>query len=371
MSAASCSLLGRLWKVKGPGLVIIIPVIQQMVARRPAHARARRAAAGRDLARQRLGAGQCGGVLPRHRSGEGDHPGRALRRKQPASSRRPRCARCSASTISTRCWRSATSSTPTSGASSTSRPTPGASRSRSSSSSTSISTRPWSGRSPGRRKPSASAAPRSSTPRANSRRRRSSLRPARFSRPEPEAMQLRYLHGAAEHRRRAHLDHRAPDADQSAADVAGLMIAASRMSRKSGSRFSDKDMRHSKGLRWPHGTRGSTTSSSSTSFSKSLIRISTRSCQRPATGTRRSSTRQMPPPSLTPCAPHRLDAGRRIGEHERDLFRGERVQAPSSSLTDVLRTAALGLDVDLRHAALAMEMQEDPLARERARAAAA
>ena len=49
-----------------------------------------------------------------------------------------------------------------------------------------------------------------------------------------------------------------------------------------------------------HGVRGKVTSSSSTIFSKSLIRISTRSCQRPATGMRKSPMRQKPPPSLTP-----------------------------------------------------------------------
>ena len=84
-SAASCSSSGRFWQVKGPGLVILIPVVQQMVRvdlRTVVH---RRAAAGRDLARQRLGEGQRGGLLPRRRSAEGDHPGRALpRRHQPA-----------------------------------------------------------------------------------------------------------------------------------------------------------------------------------------------------------------------------------------------------------------------------------------------
>ena len=29
--------LGRFWKVKGPGLILVIPVIQQMVQGRPAH----------------------------------------------------------------------------------------------------------------------------------------------------------------------------------------------------------------------------------------------------------------------------------------------------------------------------------------------
>src|SRR3546814_1843795 len=39
-----------------------------------------RAGAGRDLARQRVGQGQCGGVLPRRRSAEGHHQRRALLR---------------------------------------------------------------------------------------------------------------------------------------------------------------------------------------------------------------------------------------------------------------------------------------------------
>ena len=52
--------LGRFWKVKGPGLIILIPGVQQMVRvdlRTVVH---RRAAAGRDHARQRLGQGQRG-----------------------------------------------------------------------------------------------------------------------------------------------------------------------------------------------------------------------------------------------------------------------------------------------------------------------
>jgi membrane-bound serine protease (ClpP class) len=70
--------LGRFWKVKGPGLVIVVPGIQQMVQGRPARGDDGRAAAGRDLARQRLGQGQRGGLLPRRRSAEGHHPGREL-----------------------------------------------------------------------------------------------------------------------------------------------------------------------------------------------------------------------------------------------------------------------------------------------------
>ena len=53
-------------------------------ADRPAHRRVRRARAGRDHARQRVGEGQCGRVFPRGRSGEGRDPGGALRGDEPA-----------------------------------------------------------------------------------------------------------------------------------------------------------------------------------------------------------------------------------------------------------------------------------------------
>ena len=105
--------LGRFWRVKGPGLVILIPGDPADGARRPAHRRDGRADAGRDLARQRVGQGQRGAVLPRRRSGEGGDPGRELpRRDQPARAD-DACARCSASTSSTRCWPSASGSTST------------------------------------------------------------------------------------------------------------------------------------------------------------------------------------------------------------------------------------------------------------------
>ncbi len=95
----------------------------------PAHHRHGRAHPGRHLPGQRLGQGQRGGLLP----------GASIRRRPssrwrttwrpPASSPRPPCARCWASTSWTRCWPSATGSTTTSARSSTSRRTPGASRS--------------------------------------------------------------------------------------------------------------------------------------------------------------------------------------------------------------------------------------------------
>ena len=152
-------LLGRLWKVKGPGLVIIIPFIQQMVR---VDLRTRmldvppQDVISRDNVTVRVNAVVYYRVID---------PEKAIIQVEhfeppPASSRRPRCARCWASTTSTRCWPSAKSSTPTSGAFSTSRPTAGASKSPSSSSSRSTSTRPWCERSPGRPKPSGCGAPR-------------------------------------------------------------------------------------------------------------------------------------------------------------------------------------------------------------------
>ena len=106
-SAAWCSCSGASGRSRGRGSIILIPGDPADGAGRPAHRGAGRAAAGRDLARQRLGQGQRGGLLPRGRPAEGDHPGRATSSRRPASSRRPRCARCSASTSSTRCWPSA------------------------------------------------------------------------------------------------------------------------------------------------------------------------------------------------------------------------------------------------------------------------
>ena len=91
-------------------------------ARRPARRRRRGAAAGRDLARQRLGQGERRHLFPRRRRRARDDPGLELISRRRASSRRPRCAGCSASTTSTRCWPSATSSMPTSRTCSTSRP---------------------------------------------------------------------------------------------------------------------------------------------------------------------------------------------------------------------------------------------------------
>ncbi len=111
--------LGRFTGVKGPGLILADsghPADGRVDLR--VH-RARRADAGRDLARQRVGQGQRGHLFPHRRPGQGDHPGRqSLRGDQPARAddaalgARPARARRDAR-------RNATSSTPTSSESST------------------------------------------------------------------------------------------------------------------------------------------------------------------------------------------------------------------------------------------------------------
>ena len=200
--------LGRFWSVKGPGLIILIPVIQQMVRVDLRTRRVRRAAAGRDHARQRLGEGQRGGLLPRGRPAAGDHPGRELPRgHQPAradhAARGARQARARRAAGRAREAEHRHPAHPR-----RSRPTPGASRSRTSRSSTSTSTRPWSARSRARPRPSASGAPRSSTPKASCRPRRSCCRPPQMLAQQPEAMQLRYLQTLTHDRRRQDLDDR-------------------------------------------------------------------------------------------------------------------------------------------------------------------
>ena len=62
--------LGRYWKVKGPGLIIVIPVVQQMVKVDLRTVVMDVPEPGRDLARQCLGQGQCRALLSRHRSAE-------------------------------------------------------------------------------------------------------------------------------------------------------------------------------------------------------------------------------------------------------------------------------------------------------------
>ena len=138
-------------------------------ARGPAHGGDGRAAAGRDLARQRLGAGQRRGVLPRGRPAEGDHQRRTLLRShQPA---RADHAALGAGPARTRrdAGRTRQAQRRHPQHPRLSRPTPGASRSPTSRSSMSTSTRPWSARSRARPRPSACDAPRSSTPKASAR----------------------------------------------------------------------------------------------------------------------------------------------------------------------------------------------------------
>ena len=80
--------LGRTDRNQGPGLILLIPIVDRMVQRRPAHDHHGRAAAGRHHARQRLGEGERGGLLPRRSTpSEGDHRGRALPLRHHASSR--------------------------------------------------------------------------------------------------------------------------------------------------------------------------------------------------------------------------------------------------------------------------------------------
>jgi regulator of protease activity HflC (stomatin/prohibitin superfamily) len=69
---------GPLLAGEGPRFVHPDPGRAADGARRPAHHRDGRAVAGPDLARQRLGEGQRGRLLPRRRSAEGDHQRRAF-----------------------------------------------------------------------------------------------------------------------------------------------------------------------------------------------------------------------------------------------------------------------------------------------------
>ena len=97
--------LGRFWRVKGPGMVILIPGIQQMV-RIDLRIVVVDVPSQDVISRDNVTAeGQRRAVLPRRRSAAGGDPGRELpRRDQPARADHA-CARCSASTPSTRCCR--------------------------------------------------------------------------------------------------------------------------------------------------------------------------------------------------------------------------------------------------------------------------
>jgi regulator of protease activity HflC (stomatin/prohibitin superfamily) len=65
--------LGRFTGVKGPGLVILIPAVQQMVK---VDLRVTvQVVPSQDVTRQCLGQGQCRSLLPHHRSRTRDHQG--------------------------------------------------------------------------------------------------------------------------------------------------------------------------------------------------------------------------------------------------------------------------------------------------------
>ena len=152
--------LGRFTGVKGPGLIILIPIVQQTGEGRSAGDGAGRAAAGRDFAGQRLRQGQRRSLLPHRRSRTGHHQGRRLHgRHQPA---RPDHAALGARQARARrdACRARQVERATSRRSSTSRPTSGASRSPASRSRTSISTKPWCARLPNRPRRSGCGGPR-------------------------------------------------------------------------------------------------------------------------------------------------------------------------------------------------------------------
>ncbi len=69
-------LLGRFYKVKGPGLILVIPFVQQMV--KVDMRTLVMDVPGRDFHGQRVGAGQRGGVFPGGRCPESHYPGGKL-----------------------------------------------------------------------------------------------------------------------------------------------------------------------------------------------------------------------------------------------------------------------------------------------------
>jgi regulator of protease activity HflC (stomatin/prohibitin superfamily) len=106
--------LGRFWRVKGPGLVILVPGIQQMVKvdlRTVVFEVPTQDVISRG---QRVGQGERRRLSPRDRCRKGDHPGREITSMRRANWRRRRCVRSWASTSSTTCWRVARSSISTS-----------------------------------------------------------------------------------------------------------------------------------------------------------------------------------------------------------------------------------------------------------------
>ena len=99
-------MLGRFWKVKGPGLVLIIPGIQQMVRvdlRTVVFDVPSQDVISRDNVSVKVNAVVYFRVID---------PAKSILQVEdyltpPANWRRPRCARCWASTNSTTCWPSA------------------------------------------------------------------------------------------------------------------------------------------------------------------------------------------------------------------------------------------------------------------------
>ena len=101
--------LGRFQKVKGPGIIIVVPLIQTNDSRRPARHRDGRADAGRDFQGQRVRQSECGRVLPHRRPGERQSFRSPTYSKRRVSWRKLPCDPYSVSMNSTRCCRNATS----------------------------------------------------------------------------------------------------------------------------------------------------------------------------------------------------------------------------------------------------------------------
>jgi regulator of protease activity HflC (stomatin/prohibitin superfamily) len=151
--------LGRFWAVKGPGLILLIPVLQQMVRvdlRTIVHDVPKQDVITRDNVSVRVSAVLYFRVID---------PARSIIQVANFFEATSQLAQTTlrsvlGSTSWTRCWPSAKSSISTSSRCSTRRPTPGASRWPTSKSSTSTWTNRWCGRSRARPRPSASGAPR-------------------------------------------------------------------------------------------------------------------------------------------------------------------------------------------------------------------
>lgn len=164
-------LLGRFYKVKGPGLFLLVPIVQQMVKvdlRTVTMDVPTQDVISRDNVSVKVDAIVFFRVV---------EPAKAINQVEQYYVATSQLAQTTlrsvlGSTNWTRCWPSGRSSTSTSSPSWTSRPTPGASRSPTWKSSGSIWTRAWCGPSPARPRRSGSGGPRSSMPWANCRRRK-------------------------------------------------------------------------------------------------------------------------------------------------------------------------------------------------------